>query len=792
MLFIVLISLLVSLSYQFSYRLSSYSSADFRRVSLIFSSLQKVSTTDRSVNNELDSIESNSMYIKATTDDPVHEFVHSLHGYMLNVSISSVQFSSVKLINELNNNHNMNMTSNISNRMFSVDDLKTIKSIQGKYVQIKSTLKYQLNYRFQTNDQVKNYILHEASAFIHALINYHIFKHITFTTTCQKQYRLEMKMMNRMTMLNSNNHSTVRYVLNKRDLSTNKKKLLTPSQSSIGSSGLGPAIPSAAGNNDAVTVNDDTNIEPTNNCDFQHDRSKNLLIPYDEPFLYALNLTTRVKDTSSSANSHSHQRSSLHPVHTYVYRPKVGMSDKLKQIQKFVEIVDQLMSSSIIINKRKSQRPLKVVDMCSGLSYLTFALHYHLSYDYPSIETIGVDMRPALIASVNRIARSLDKRFQNLSFQQGYISDFIIFNQPMHTTVRQKTDHNNYNAINNTMNNNNITNSRGVLSSMMNKQRKAPTITIDSSREDTTSILEDLIKLPISTTDSSSLASSGKKAPFATSSSDSGSSNDGTGGSSDSGGSRVASDISTMDGVDILVALHACDTATDDVIYCGIQHNAKVIVVSPCCHKEVRRFIDSHMGGRRMGVNSRAIINSNNINNSSEEEEEEEDKHSSISPLGKQSSSIGPLIHVMKYGIYRERQAEMVTDTIRAMVLDYMGYDTNVFEFINYEHTSKNIIITAIKREEKAIIDDMEYDSSRNDRKDTSVSGDHTSDESACNNDDHDGKDDRSDRQHHRHHAPPRHDERRHMLREDIVALMMSCGIKSQRLTSLLGIESNN
>jgi len=677
---------------------------------------------------------------KAATDDPIHEFVHSLHGYMLNVSISSVQFSSVKLINgDINHTQELNNVVNdhiFSNRMFSIDDLRTIKSIQGKYVQIKSTLKYQLNYRFQTNDQVKNYALHEASDFIRALINYHIFKYITFTTICQKQYRLELKIMNnRITMLNSNNHATVRYVLNKRDLSTNKKKLLTLSQSSIGLSTGSTKV--VASNIDDVEFN----IDATNNSSFQHDRFKNLLIPYDEPFLYALNLTTRVKDTSSSVNSRTHKRSSLHPAHSYIYRPKVGMSDKLKQIQKFVEIVDQLMSSSIIINKRDSQRPLKVVDMCSGLSYLTFALHYHLSHDYPSIETIGVDMRPALIASVNRIARSLDERFHNLSFQQGYISDFIIFNQTLYTTVEQKTDHNN--AINITNNNNNnITSSRGMLSNMMNKQHKASTITIDSNRDDTTSILEDLMKLPISSTDSDD---------------------------------RVVPAISTMDGVDILVALHACDTATDDVIFCGIQHNAKVIVVSPCCHKEVRRFIDTHMGGRRMSLNSRAIMNNNsnnnnnnNNNNNSEKEKKKEDKYSSIGPLEKQFS-IGPLIHVMKYGIYRERQAEMVTDTIRAMVLDYMGYDTNVFEFINYEHTSKNIIITAIKRED--IIDDEEYYISR-------------SDESTVCNDDDDGKDDFSDRHH-------RYDERRHLLREDIMALMMSCGIKSQRLTSLLGIEAN-
>ncbi|MES2430454.1 MAG: SAM-dependent methyltransferase [Bacteroidota bacterium] len=106
--------------------------------------------------------------------------------------------------------------------------------------------------------------------------------------------------------------------------------------------------------------------------------------------------------------------------------------------------------------------------------------------------------------------------------------------------------------------------------------------------------------------------------------------------------------------IDVLIALHACDTATDDAIAKGIAANAELIVVAPCCHKQIRREIEKH----------------------------------------KQSNEVD---FITKHGIFLERQAEMVTDAIRSMVLEYFGYKTKVFEFITDAHTPKNIMITAIK-----------------------------------------------------------------------------------------------
>ena len=103
--------------------------------------------------------------------------------------------------------------------------------------------------------------------------------------------------------------------------------------------------------------------------------------------------------------------------------------------------------------------------------------------------------------------------------------------------------------------------------------------------------------------------------------------------------------------VDMLIALHACDTATDDAIYKGIQANAKVIICAPCCHKQIR----------------------------------------------KQMSPDNELKSITKHGILLERQAEMVTDAIRALLLEAHGYKTKVFDFIATEHTPKNVMIVAIK-----------------------------------------------------------------------------------------------
>jgi hypothetical protein len=103
-------------------------------------------------------------------------------------------------------------------------------------------------------------------------------------------------------------------------------------------------------------------------------------------------------------------------------------------------------------------------------------------------------------------------------------------------------------------------------------------------------------------------------------------------------------------GTSVLIALHACDTATDDAIAKGISAGAELIVVAPCCHKQIRREIET-------------------------------------------ANVLTPLDYLLKHGIFVERQAEMVTDGIRALILEYFGYSTKVFEFISDQHTPKNVLI---------------------------------------------------------------------------------------------------
>jgi hypothetical protein len=103
---------------------------------------------------------------------------------------------------------------------------------------------------------------------------------------------------------------------------------------------------------------------------------------------------------------------------------------------------------------------------------------------------------------------------------------------------------------------------------------------------------------------------------------------------------------------DVMIALHACDTATDAALHRGIVAGAQLIVCSPCCHQQLRPQL--------------------------------------LSP--------GPLRSVFQHGIHAEQQAEMITDTLRALLLQAEGYETQVFEFVALEHTRKNKMILAVKR----------------------------------------------------------------------------------------------
>ena len=237
--------------------------------------------------------------------------------------------------------------------------------------------------------------------------------------------------------------------------------------------------------------------------------------------------------------------------------PRPGKSSKLRQCQKFVEIVAGMIPTS---SGSETLSSISVLDMGCGRGYLTFSLHSYLKQHYENVISRGIDVRPKLMKEMNDIVASLngsgDNTFQSLSFHEGTIEQML---ESSSTTKSQDT-----------------------------VEQFSPSL-------------------------------------------------------------------------DILIALHACDTATDDALWTGIQRQADLLIVAPCCQKELRPQLDEHA----------KIVTKND--------------------------GTHPMQDVWRYGIYRERLAETVTDSLRALLLERAGYKVQIFEFIGGEHTSKNVMITAAK-----------------------------------------------------------------------------------------------
>lgn len=244
----------------------------------------------------------------------------------------------------------------------------------------------------------------------------------------------------------------------------------------------------------AAAASGPSNSSPT------HDRPKTHAIAANAPWLRALGVT----------NDRG--------------RPREGMADKFRQIQKFAELLTHLLAEADFPSTNSA---LRILDAGSGKGYLTFALA-DLLRDRAQIT--GIEARPELVDFCNRTAR--ENHFNNLTFTAGQIADRKIENP-----------------------------------------------------------------------------------------------------------------------LDVLIALHACDTATDDALAHGLAAGAQLLVVAPCCQKELRR----------------------------------------------QLTAPPVLADALQHGIFQERQAEFVTDALRAQLLEWAGYRTKVFEFISTEHTAKNLMIAAIK-----------------------------------------------------------------------------------------------
>lgn len=207
--------------------------------------------------------------------------------------------------------------------------------------------------------------------------------------------------------------------------------------------------------------------------------------------------------------------------------PRPGMAGKLRQVQRFVEILGHLLEDA----GWNHSRPLRVADMGAGKGYLTFALAHAFRERGWKAEVVGVEVRSELVENANIAAQDLG--YSEVEFVAGSIGQW----RP--------------------------------------------------------------------------------------------------------GGP-----------LDILVALHACNTATDEALFLGLQSGAELLVTSPCCHQEVRP----------------------------------------------QMRLAAPLLPIAGHGILEERQAEIITDALRARLLEIKGYDARVFEFVEPEHSGKNLMLAGVRR----------------------------------------------------------------------------------------------
>jgi len=234
----------------------------------------------------------------------------------------------------------------------------------------------------------------------------------------------------------------------------------------------------------------------------EHNRKKNHVVDLEKDFLVQLDVT------SASGQL------------------KPTMASKFKQINRFVEIVDDLVRESTLADAQA----IRVIDIGSGKGYLTFALYdYFSAKRRKDMSVTGVEVRPELVEFCNQIAKRLE--FEHLRFQTGH-----------------------------------------------------------------------------------------------------------------------ASHVELGD-ADIVIALHACNTATDDAIFRGVSAKAAIIICAPCCQHEI------------------------------------------APQLSKDNESFKGLY---RFGLLKQRQADMITDASRALLLESVGYRVKVIEFVATEHTNKNLMIAAV------------------------------------------------------------------------------------------------
>lgn len=218
--------------------------------------------------------------------------------------------------------------------------------------------------------------------------------------------------------------------------------------------------------------------------------------------------------------------------------------DKFKQINRFLEYIDDILPS-VMEQKKSESHPLKIADFGCGKSYLTFAVHYFLTQIKKiDCRIVGLDLKKDVIEHCNKLAK--DFGCEGLIFKTGDIAEY--------------------------------------------------------------------------------------------------------------------SDSEPEHNPDIIITLHACDTATDYALKYAVEKNAKAILSVPCCQHEINQQLEKN---KKLLSQSEANV----------------------------------LAPVFKYGLLRERVSALLTDSLRADYLERCGYKVDVMEFIDMNHTPKNILLRAVRKQ---------------------------------------------------------------------------------------------
>lgn len=359
-------------------------------------------------------------------------------------------------------------------------------------------------------------------------------------------------------------------------------------------------------------------------------------------------------------------------------KPRPGMAAKLRQIDRFVHTLAGMVgqppqtgtSLHAAVESRVTPRAaaglplssapplstsgdtasparLRVCDVGCGRGYLTFAAHSYLSSCGWAVETVGVELRPDLVHEMRGVAQRLGSEFDRLSFQEGDIQDLLSAAQ-------------------------------GAAHPWAERPGAAGGVAGDASGD--------------VSGDASGDASGGSGWDV---------SRDVSGDASGDASGGSGWERSPAPQLDVLVALHACDTATDDALYFGLSRGARVLLTAPCCHKEIRRQMDGALAAGANGGTARAAAAAD-PGRPAVTPPGHLDARPTAAALASDGGSGLPrqaLRPMLRHGIFRERMAEMCTDTVRALLLELAGYEVRVFEFVGGEHTAKNVMLAASKRQ---------------------------------------------------------------------------------------------